>query len=173
MNKNENLAFTCSNDKFSKVISFLVFALTISMFLLSPTKLLNSENTNGLAGIISGTALSVLLLLTYGYSPRAYEIGGNNIIIKRPFGDKIIPSDEIKKIRKPAEKELNWPIRKFGNGGLFGYTGIFYTKHEGNMLWYCSRKSHYIIIERKSSRPVVISPDDPDGFIHAFGTEKS
>ncbi len=159
--------FSCSRDKFSVITTFLAGALGISMFLLAGTELLHFADTKFPAGIFMGTFLTVLLAVCYGFSPRAYTVNERHIIINRLFGNKNIPAEEIKTVRLPAEKELNWPIRKLGNGGLFGYTGLYYTKHIGNMQWYCSRRNNYVIIERKNGKALVISPDQPAGFLLA------
>ncbi len=162
--------FSCSYDKFSKIITFLLIAFTLSTFILSGSELFNFHENQLLVGLLTGVPMVILLIVTFGYSPRGYKIENKDIVMCRYFGDKIIKAESIKSIRIPTEKEMNWPLRKFGNGGLFGYTGHFYTKHIGNMLWYCSRKDRFILIERKKDKPCVISPDDNERFLKAYNS---
>lgn len=167
MNK-DPLIFSCSFDKFSKIITFLLSCLCIAAFLLSGSELLGFIEDKTLAGLLTGTFLAFILFITFGYAPRAYKIEKGNIIICRYFGNKTIEAGNIIAVRIPTEHEINWPLRKFGNGGIFGYTGRYYTKHIGNMIWHCSRRSQYILIQRKAGYPVVISPDDQHGFLETF-----
>lgn len=168
MTNQEGKVFTCSIDIVSKVITTLIITFTVTLLIIPWVKF--EENTAGaaLTCSITGVALVMLMVITYGYSPRKYVIDGKNIKIKRIFGDKLIPASEIKLVRLPVNNEINWPIRTFGNGGLFGYTGRYYTGKIGNMQWYCSRRSNYVIILREGRPPVIISPDLPNEFIAEY-----
>lgn len=164
------MTFTCSLDKFSKIITGLLFLLALSLFLLAKTELMIPLNEKMHVGILSGILLLIVLFFSFGFAPRSYSIENKNIIIKRLLGDKIIKAEEIIKISIPQEKEMAWPIRKFGNGGLFGYTGLYYTKHIGTMTWSCSRRSNFILIQRKNKKPFVISPDEQGLFLKYFNS---
>ena len=64
---------------------------------------------------------------------------------------------------------MRFAIRTFGNGGVFGYTGYFYKKGIGSMLWYCTQRANYILIEKTNGKKIVITPDDADGFMKDIG----
>lgn len=166
----EQKNFSCSIDKFSKIVSglFIVFAI---FFALIPW-IHDLEGKPELAGVlfpVVGAGLLILSGVTFLLSPTRYSVSEQGIKIERRAGTLVIPANEIKNIRLPNDKELNFPIRTFGNGGLFGYTGRYYTKHIGSMMWQCTRRDRQIIIERHNKLPLVISPDEPAKFVWAAG----
>jgi hypothetical protein len=81
------------------------------------------------------------------------------LIIERPVGKKIFRLSDITSVEVPSKESMRWTIRTFGNGGLFGYWGKFTNKTYGNMTWYATRRSNYILIKIKE-RQIVITPDD-------------
>lgn len=164
--------FPCSLDKFSKIISaylilFGVALMTTPVFIAEP----GSDYSNMVLMAVGGLLL-VSTLVSYLLSPAAYVLCEEGLIIERRWKSKLIPVEDILQIRLPVEKELQWPVRTFGNGGLFGYTGRYYTKHIGSMRWFCTRRDRQVIIEQKSALPVVISPDEPARFVWAWGELK-
>ncbi len=164
--------FTCSLDKFSKLISTYLVLFGIALLIIPP--LLNSQETdNGYLALMAiGGFLLLLTLSSYLFSPTSYGLSREGLTIERKWKSKLIRFDDILQIRKPEEKELQWPVRTLGNGGLFGYTGRYYAKHIGSMIWFCSRRDRQVIIERKFALPVVISPDEPERLVWAWGELK-
>lgn len=162
------MQFEASFDKFSKVTSaiFLVFALVMLGGSLSG-RMVPDENGNFILSIVSAFLL-LLSVMMFLYSPRAYLVEGKDLVVCRLIGNKRIAAADISRIRVPDEKELKWPIRTFGNGGLFGYTGRYYTRHIGSMIWYCTRRDRLMVVERNLKLPVIISPDNPTGFLQAY-----
>lgn len=118
---------------------------------------------------LSGTGLLLLSIVLFLYAPAGYVLAAASLRIRRRAGDIIIPFDDIKAVRLPAEKELRFPLRTFGNGGVFGYTGRYYTKTTGPMIWQCTRRDRQVIIERNGKLPLVISPDEPARLVNAAG----
>lgn len=162
------MEFKATLDKFSKIISaiFLMFALVMLGAALSG-RMVPDANGNLLLSIVAALLL-LLGVMLFLYSPRAYLVEGKDLLVRRLIGNKRIVAADISRIRMPDEKELKWPIRTFGNGGLFGYTGRYYTKHIGSMIWYCSRRDRLIVVERNFKLPVIISPDNPAAFLQAY-----
>jgi hypothetical protein len=159
--------FTCKLDKVSILITFNV--LLFGLFLLIGPNLSFVENREG--SIILQSAGALLLLMTivfYLLSPRAYGFDKEYLFIGRMIAPLRIPLSEITNVRMPDTKELSWAIRTFGNGGLFGYTGRYYTKHIGKMNWQCTRRSNFVVIERINKVPLIISPEEPAKFVFEF-----
>ena len=82
------------------------------------------------------------------------------MIIERPAGRKIVLLMDIKYVEVPTKESMYWTIRTLGNGGLFGYWGKFANTTYGDMTWYATRRSNYILLKLKNSRSIVITPDD-------------
>jgi hypothetical protein len=55
-------------------------------------------------------------------------------------------------------------IRLFGNGGLFSFTGLYRNKKLGNYRAFVN-DWHKCVILRFAKRTIVVSPNDPDGFV--------
>jgi hypothetical protein len=55
----------------------------------------------------------------------------------------------------------------WGNGGLFGYYGLFRTSKLGKSTWYVTNRSHAVVVVT-AARTVVLSPDEVDPFLAAI-----
>lgn len=161
-------AFSSSLDTTSKVITSLLclFALGL-IFLPFPS---NDLLVNP-GGAWTGFALLVLISCFFFTSPKSYQVSPDQLQIKRIIGAVRIKKEEVQHIRIPQAVEMKWPMRTFGNGGLFGYTGYYRTGAIGSMVWYCTRRSHFVLIYRNSKPPIVITPDEPEKFIEACQAE--
>ena len=105
--------------------------------------------------------LSILvLLISYVLSPQKYIADGAELVIVRPANNVHILVSEIEDVRLIAKGELRWTIRTFGVGGLFGYFGKYYNNTFGAMTWYTTQLKNRILIRLKSSKKIVITPDN-------------
>ncbi|MBK9636499.1 MAG: hypothetical protein IPO63_01255 [Bacteroidetes bacterium] len=162
------MEFTLSRDKFSIIITSIVIAFALAGVIIFYFGEFIIDQRAHFALLFSSFLILLLCVVFYFYRPLKYSIENGNIRISRMLGDKIILKDDIKTVRIPSKHDMAWPIRSFGNGGLFGYTGRYYTKHIGSMIWFCSRKNNFILIERKNKLPIVISPDEYKAFVKAY-----
>ena len=112
--------------------------------------------------LIIALYISMYLLKTLSISVDDYAI-----TIDRKVKPVTIPFSEISSIRRIDD--MRFAIRTFGNGGVFGYTGYFYKKGIVSMLWYCTQRANYILIEKTNGKKIVITPDDADGFMKDIG----
>lgn len=162
------MEYKASLDGFSKSISiiFIAFSLVVLAGGLSG-QMWPVQQGNFVICLVAAFML-LLAFAMYLFSPRAYAIEGKDVVIHRRAGRKRIPAADIIRLRMPDAKELSWPVRTFGNGGLFGYTGRYYTRHIGYMIWYCTRRDRQLVVERNFKLPVILSPDNPGTFLHAY-----
>jgi hypothetical protein len=142
-------------------ITILFIGIAIGPILFS-----KSENTE------MPIVLIIILFLTYGisygFSPKSYEINDNDLVINRLFKNVIIHRSQILNVSKLENKKLSWSIRTFASGGLFGYFGIFWNKEFGNMTWYATKKDKAIMLITSNSKKIILTPDDIDQFINEF-----
>ena len=167
-----NQRFSCSLDKMSKLITgyVIVFGLVLTLI---PELIIGNDNKVGAWPVAAtGGAVLVATFIFYGFKPEAYELSENGLTIERRLKPRHFDVNDIVTIRLPEEKELSWSVRAFGNGGLFGYTGRYYAKHIGSMIWFCTRRDKQVVVERKFSLPVIISPDEPAQLVWAWGEMK-
>src|SRR4051812_6330555 len=110
--------FSASYDLTTKIISFIICGILIAAAIRLQVSFID--------------ALFLLLIaLTYAYSPRAYIISDRSIIIKRLIKTAVFLLKDIREARPATKEDLRGCIRLFGNGGLFGYYGWFYTAKLG------------------------------------------
>lgn len=110
----------------------------------------------------------LFIFLAYAYSPRGYEVSGGAIVIKRLIGNIRLPLADVREVRAGAPGDFTGVIRMWGNGGLFGYYGLFRTAKLGKCSWYVTDRSKTVIVVA-ANKTVVLSPDNVVGFIAATG----
>jgi hypothetical protein len=113
-------------------------------------------------------ALIIMLVITYGFSPKGYAIQDGQLVILRPFKVKNYPLEDIQSVTSVDRDSLKGSLRIFGVGGLFGYYGLFRNSTYGNMIWYATRRDQFVAIERSNGKTIVITPDDPESFVSAY-----
>ena len=91
-----------------------------------------------------------------------------SVVISRPAKDKVIDRKEIAVCRVVSKEEMGLPIRTFGNGGLFGFTGKFFSDRLGKMQWYCTRTDNYVLLQLANGTRLIITPDEPQAFVNAL-----
>lgn len=160
--------FGCSLDRLSKIITAIT---CVGLPVLYSWVFLAGEYSPDFIPFwfLIGITLSIPVI-SYSLSPRSVGADQDGLWIRRRFGLKKIMRKEILDVRLPDRDEMRGTIRTFGNGGLFGYTGYFRNSRMGSMLWFCTRRSNYVLVVRASGPVVVITPDDPEGFVAYYHT---
>ena len=146
--------FSASYDKASKIISAIV-----SVGLLVAALAAHSVGVALLSIAILGLAL--------GYSPRGYVITPDWITVKRFLWDGRIRLEGMREARLITKDDLRGCIRLWGNGGLFGYYGLFRTRKLGVCSWYVTNRRNAVLV-KTAGKTVLFSPDDKDAFLFAL-----
>ncbi len=122
---------------------------------------------------IAGIAL-VLLLLLLVFAPSKYVLTPTDLIVWR-LGPKVhIGLDEIESVEPLADRSgLHGVIRVLGDGGAFGYYGLFYNRKLGAFRAYVTRTDSLVLIRRKNHDPVLLSPRDPAAFIEQINKARA
>ncbi|MEO0123329.1 MAG: PH domain-containing protein [candidate division WOR-3 bacterium] len=119
-------------------------------------------------GWIFALLMLSIVLISYLLSPKSYYIQGAYFIIEKVIGTKIsIPISEIEGIFEVDDFYKLKPIRSLGNGGLFGYYGIYTTKDYGNINCQLTRLKDVLIIKSKNGY-YAISPEKPERLLEWF-----
>jgi len=149
----ENRSFRASYDTTSKVVTgivFLVFAVVLAA----------TRNP------IVGCPFVLILLGAFAYSPRSYEIAEQAVVVKRLIGSVRFRLDGIRELRAATAGDFRDCMRLWGNGGLFGYYGLFQTAKLGKSSWYVTNRRNAVILVTEG-KTAVLSPDDVNGFMTA------
>ncbi|GEM_PF-4764327 len=113
------------------------------------------------------TLFTLIIIFIFGFSPIAYIITDNELIVKRRFmGAKKFPLRNFKTIEK-TDGNFKWLTQRIvGNVGLFGYFGIFKNNQWGVFTAYATNADNSLVI--KGIQTIVISPTEPDYFCEVF-----
>jgi len=146
-------SFSASYDLTTKIISAAVF-----LILAVPVVATKS--------VVIGALGAAVLAISFAYSPRGYEIWGRSIVVRRLMGNVSVPLDEVRELRKATAEDFRGCIRLWGNGGLFGYYGLFRTATLGKCTWYVTNRRNVVVLVT-GAKTVLFSPDDVEGFLAA------
>ncbi len=109
-----------------------------------------------------------VLLGTYLFSPRGFELSLRGIIVKRHLRSFEIPYEEI-----IEAKRVKWTwkgIRLCASGGLYGFFGLFYLKGIGKVWAYVTSRNDIILLRTKRGIQYMLSPEDPEVFLEKLNT---
>lgn len=109
--------------------------------------------------LVHGLLLAVYLFC-YAIRPRAYQLTDTEFIIQRWIDQRKYSLKEIREVKLIEKDDMRGVMRTFGNGGIFGYTGLFYHSKYGKMHWHATRRSNYVLITLKSGTKIVVTPDE-------------
>jgi len=106
-----------------------------------------------------------LMLITALFIIRGYTITPDAILVHRLFWDTRLPREGL--LSATVEpKVMNRSVRVCGNGGLFSFTGWFWSKQLGRYKGYVTDLNRTVVL-RWEKRTAVVSPGDPEGFVQA------
>lgn len=108
--------------------------------------------------------MMLVIIISYLLSPKNYSFEGTNLIIEKVIGKKIIiPLNEIEGYIRIRDFTKLKVVRTFGNGGLFGYYGMFSTAEYGSINCQLTSLKNIFIIKSKKGN-FALSPLEPDKF---------
>ena len=116
--------------------------------------------------------LAIFLLITYLMclllKPLSYEITADKLIIRRLIKSVHINRSDIVSLKLIDKSAISGSIRTFGVGGLFGWFGKFANNQLGSMTWYLTRRDKLVLIIKKDSKKILISPDEAEAFVSDY-----
>lgn len=154
-------------------ISIVITVLLASMGLLTPMLLVpTGEQEPDLIWVCAffPGLIFIILTISYLYMPRWYIVSPKGILTGRRISDVLIPIEAIDNARTVTEEEMGFAIRLFGNGGVFGFTGYYFSRKMGRMRLYATRKSHYVLIIGNENKKIIVTPDNPEAMVDAINT---
>ncbi len=110
---------------------------------------------------------AAIIIVSYLYSPRGYAISDGAIVIKRLVGNVRLPLEAVRESRRTTAEDLSGTLKLWGNGGLFGYYGLFRTSKLGKCSWYVTNRGNTVVVVT-AAKTAIFSPDDVDGFLAAI-----
>ena len=110
-------------------------------------------------------AIAAVLLVPLGALPfiiRGYTITQDGILIRRLWWNTVLPFADIRAV-EAEPLALSSCFRTCGNGGMYSFTGYYWSKQLGHFRAYVTDLNRTVIV-RMTKRTAVLSPDDPEAF---------
>jgi len=115
---------------------------------------------------------ALLLPLTsscWAMAPSALAIDGDALRIERRAWRPIrIPLRDIAGLESTAGMRAFNTLPLFGVGGFFGTFGLMWSRPVGRFWAYATRTSPSLLLRRRGSLPVLVTPDDPQAVVTAL-----
>ena len=142
------------------VISSLLVVLSIASVVGMPLILVSGPP--GL-GLLAQWTMSVIVLGCLPFMIRGYVITDDAILIRRLFWTTRLDRAGLKSAES-VPKAMKGSLRTCGNGGGFSFTGWYWNKSLGFYRAFVTDLNRTVVL-RFGKRTVVLSPDDPEGFV--------
>ncbi|WP_226664848.1 PH domain-containing protein [Microbulbifer aggregans] len=117
-----------------------------------------------------GIVLPLIVLFTAAlFAIRGYRVEHDQLLILRPGWRSRIPLSDFQSAEF-TPNAMAGSIRLFGNGGLFGFIGLFRNNELGRYRAFVTDTSRTVVI-RHGASTVVISPDDPERLVRSLNSK--
>lgn len=120
--------------------------------------------------LVAMTAVLTLgvLLGTYLFSPRGFELTPGGLVVKRAVRSFEIPYGEM-----VEAKRVSWTwkgMRLCASGGLHGFFGLFQFSGIGRVWTYVTNRHKTVLIRTRRGVQYMVSPEDPETFLEKLET---
>jgi hypothetical protein len=106
--------------------------------------------------------------IAWAMAPRALVVEGSELRIERRFWPALRVSLADVQSASPIDSLGKGVLRLGGVGGYFGSYGFFRSNKLGWFRLYGTRGGQAVLIARRGAMPIVVTPDDVAGAIHAI-----
>ena len=113
----------------------------------------------------------VTLAITACFAVRGYALESDTLQIQRLGWRTEISLNQLESATIDSHA-MDRSIRTWGNGGLFAFVGHFWNRKLGAYYAYATKLDHAVVLEFPDRR-LVVTPDDPERFVHAVTALKS
>lgn len=124
-----------------------------------------AASINQRALLVAGALLVILSICCYLLAPVAYEIRDGELSVCSRARRKTLGT--VKSSSRLAGG-LCGAVRLWGNGGMFAFTGLFWSKPLGRFWIYAtSARAADLVVVETTTRKVVVSPANAEAFLAA------
>lgn len=114
--------------------------------------------------------LAIVLVTWLWYRPTRFVVGPSTLTIVWPLRARELARPGITDARIVDVRTLRDILgtgMRIGVGGLFGQFGWVWSTKRGLVDCYITRVRGIVWVERGEERPLMITPEDPEGFVRA------
>lgn len=163
---NDQKYYTVSLDLPAKIITGIIAAAAVGLSIVGfYVMCFGEERVNfnaSLPWILPGSILLVIVVICQCLRITGYVVQKNSLKILRPITSVEIDYATIREVLTPSAADMRGTYRLFGNGGVFGYFGIFRNSTFGIMRWYATRISGFVMVVDSENQKLILTPDNPD-----------
>ncbi|MCW8126374.1 PH domain-containing protein [Microbulbifer halophilus] len=161
----QSIRFTAPWSRQLKWLTALVALLLLAL----PSILLSrAPETASALFAVSIWLPPTILALGALFAIRGYEIEGQMLRILRPGWKTRIDLKDLQSAEVKPEA-MRGSVRIFGNGGLFGFIGLFRNSTLGRYRAFATDSANCVVL-RFPVHTLVVTPDRPEQFIAALNT---
>lgn len=102
--------------------------------------------------------IAVTYAITIAITPKYVTVDDEEVVLYRVCGAVRIPRRRIVRVEKYTYQVPTWRI--CGVGGMFSFTGWYYSKQLGMHRCYVTDQNRMYVIYREDSKPIVVSVED-------------
>ena len=136
------------------MVAISVLMVLIIVWLIALGFLLPPEVS--LWGILIPVLLGLIAVACYLRAPVAYEVTPDNrLVVRFRLGSRQFAA--VKGFH-PIRGRFWFTLRLWGNGGVFGATGIYWNRQFGVFRAYVTDQKKLVVVELQNGKRVVISP---------------
>lgn len=149
----------------SAVSTLVLLAVTYAAWRAAPPGLTGLAHVVGIAVacIPFAVALIALLFVVVGY-----EVDANELRVRRLLWTTTLRLKGVNHLWQDPEV-VKGSLRVIGNGGLFSFSGVFWSKRLGRYRIFATDLKRCVVLV-PTDRVVVVTPADPDAFIQHIRT---
>ncbi len=122
--------------------------------------------------LVTGVFIVLLYASIWVYfRPSRYQVTAAELSIIWPMRSRAIPRHDVASARildLAGFRAAYGQTVRIGAGGLWGTFGWLWNPRAGRLDVYVTNLGPWVVVERRSGRPLVLSPEDPDGFARAL-----
>jgi hypothetical protein len=159
--------FKATLNTASWLISIFIIAFTVGITMMLVNFMEERDSHNWLLWVFPGF-MALLCSGLFLYRPIHYLFTPYSLVVHRLMHDVVIDLNQLELVRTVSKEEMGLPIRTFGNGGLFGYTGSYFSDRLGNMTWYATRTEKFVLVQLKEGKKIILTPDEPREFVRQW-----
>ncbi|MUL34880.1 PH domain-containing protein [Gloeocapsopsis dulcis] len=148
--------WTISLIAITTVVSVLLLGIVLVGLLTGPRY--------DIAWIVAMVVIPLVILLTsVFFSIRGYAIADKTLYVQRIGWNTKIDLENLMTADVDPQAMRN-SLRKWGNGGLFSFSGKFYNRKLGNYEAYAT-DPHKAVVLKLRDRTIVVTPEYPERFV--------
>jgi hypothetical protein len=156
-------------------MSGLIRALTVVLLAVPLVFIVGAARDAGPRLVMAPVA--ALLIVLYAavwlfWRPTAFEVGPNGLVLRFPLRRLEIVRGNLAgawTVDRDAMCARYGLALRVGVGGLWGGFGWLWTRRRGFVDMYVSRTDGVVLVERRSGRDLIITPERPEEFVRAVG----